>query len=169
MAPGRCAPSRACSSGASQRATFTSPPRALRNDVRHTHPEGPPGRVQVLHPEHALPLRWAARDPRQRTARGVAESSASPIVRKPSRQYGGRRANVLSAASRVSPSPRDAGVGRGSGRGEGLRWPSSPQPSPPAAAGEGVSGVPTRSEHSTFNVQRSTFNGRGGWTFDVER
>ena len=30
-------------------------------------------------------------------------------------------------------------------------------------------GVPTGSEHSTFNVQHSTFNGRGGWTLDVER
>ena len=42
--------------------------------------------------------------------------------------------NVFGAASRVSPSPRDAGVGRG----EVLRWPSSPQPSPPATGREGV-------------------------------
>jgi len=30
-------------------------------------------------------------------------------------------------------------------------------------------GVPTGSEHSTSNVQPSTFNGRAGWTLDVER
>ena len=30
-------------------------------------------------------------------------------------------------------------------------------------------GAPTGSEHSTSNVQRSTFNGRGGWTLNVER
>jgi len=38
----------------------------------------------------------------------------------------------------------------------------------PGTALAGEAGVPTRSERSTFNVQHSTFNGRGGWTLDAE-